>query len=42
MKESVVADYATTAADGKRYQADYFNLDANICVTGAHLSQNGR
>ncbi len=25
--DSVVANYATTAADGKTYQVDYFNLD---------------
>lgn len=29
---SVVAKYATTAADGKVYQVDYYNLDAIISV----------
>jgi prophage maintenance system killer protein len=29
---SVVANYATTAADGKTYQVDYYNLDAIISV----------
>ena len=31
-KDSVVANYATTAADGKTYQVDYYNLDAIISV----------
>ena len=31
-KYSVVAKYATTAADGKIYQVEYFNLDAIISV----------
>jgi len=31
-KKSVVANYATTAADGKKYQVYYFNLDVNISV----------
>ncbi len=30
--ESVVAKYATTAADGKTYQVDHYNLDAIISV----------
>ncbi len=30
--ESVVANYATTAADGKVYQVDYYNLDVIIAV----------
>jgi len=29
---SVVANFATTAADGKTYQVDYFNLDVIISV----------
>ena len=29
---SVSANYATTAADGKTYQVDYYNLDAIISV----------
>ena len=29
---SVVANFATTAADGKSYQVDYYNLDAIISV----------
>jgi hypothetical protein len=32
MKDSVVAKNATTAADGKIYQVDYYNLDAIISV----------
>ncbi|MCE3252084.1 MAG: Death-on-curing family protein [Cellvibrio sp.] len=32
MKEAVVAKNATTAADGKTYQVEYFNLDAIISV----------
>ncbi len=31
-RESVVAKFATTAADGKTYQVDYFNLDVIISV----------
>lgn len=32
VKESVVAKNATTAADGKTYQVDWYNLDAIISV----------
>jgi len=31
-KNSVVANFATTAADGKTYQVDFYNLDAIIAV----------
>lgn len=31
-KKSVVANFATTAADGKVYQVDYYNLDVIISV----------
>jgi DNA ligase (NAD+) len=31
-EESVVANYATTASDGKIYKVDYYNLDAIISV----------
>jgi hypothetical protein len=31
-REAVVANFATTARDGKAYQVDYFNLDAIISV----------
>ncbi len=31
-KNSVVANFATTAADGKTYQVDYYNLDVIISV----------
>ncbi len=31
-KNSVVAKFATTAADGKIYQVDYYNLDVIISV----------
>ena len=30
--DSVVANFATTAADGKTYQVDYYNLDVIISV----------
>ena len=30
--DSVVANFATTATDGKNYQVDYFNLDMIISV----------
>ena len=32
MREAVVAKFATTAADGKTYQVDYYNLDVIISV----------
>lgn len=32
IKEAVVANFATTAADGKVYQVDYYNLDVIISV----------
>ena len=31
-QESVVANFATTASDGKTYQVDYYNLDVIIAV----------
>lgn len=31
-RNSVVANFATTAADGKTYQVEYYNLDAIISV----------
>src|SRR3990172_9335057 len=31
-KKAVVAFFATTAADGKTYQVEYYNLDAIISV----------
>ena len=31
-KDSVVANFATTASDGKTYQVDYYNLDVIISV----------
>ena len=31
-RNSVVANYATTAADGKTYNVDYYNLDVIISV----------
>ncbi len=31
-KNSVVANFATTAADGKTYQVEYYNLDVIISV----------
>ncbi|WP_405248370.1 RhuM family protein [Cellulophaga sp. Asnod2-G02] len=32
LKNSVVAKYATTAADGKIYNVEYYNLDAILSV----------
>ena len=32
VQSSVVANFATTAADGKRYNVDYYNLDVIISV----------
>lgn len=31
-RNSVVANFATTATDGKTYQVDYYNLDVIISV----------
>ena len=31
-RNAVVANFATTAADGKNYQVDYYNLDVIISV----------
>lgn len=42
IRGSVVANYATTAADGKSYQIAHFNLDVILSVTEEHLSRNGR
>lgn len=38
---SVVANFATTASDGKTYQVDYYNLDMIISVGYRVKSQNG-
>lgn len=40
-KNSVVANFATTAADGKTYLVDYYNLDVVISVGYRVKSQNG-
>lgn len=32
LKDSVVANFATTAADGKTYKVDYYNLDVIISI----------
>jgi death-on-curing family protein len=40
-KDSVVANFATTAADGKIYQVDYYNLDVIISVGYRVKSLNG-
>ena len=39
--ESVVANFATTAADGKTYQVDFYNLDVIISVGYRVKSQRG-
>ena len=39
--EAVVAKIATTAADGKVYQVDYYNLDVIISVGYRVKSQRG-
>lgn len=41
VRDSVVAKNATTAADGKTYQVDYFNLDVIISVGYRIKSQRG-
>lgn len=40
-RSSVVAKFATTAADGKTYQVDYYNLDVVISVGYRVKSQRG-
>ena len=40
-REEVVANFATTAADGKTYQVDYYNLDVIISVGYRVKSQRG-
>ncbi|MCI6604267.1 MAG: virulence RhuM family protein [Clostridiales bacterium] len=40
-RDSVVAKFATTAADGKSYQVEYFNLDVIISVGYRVKSQRG-
>ena len=41
MREAVVANFATTASDGKVYQVDYYNLDVIISVGYRVKSQRG-
>ena len=41
VRDSVVAKNATTAADGKRYQVEYYNLDVIISVGYRVKSQRG-
>ena len=40
-KYSVVANFATTASDGKVYQTEYYNLDVIISVGYRVKSQRG-
>lgn len=40
-REAIVANFATTAADGKTYQVDYYNLDVIISVGYRVKSQRG-
>ena len=41
VRDAVVANFATTAADGKTYQVDYYNLDVIISVGYRVKSQRG-
>lgn len=41
VRESVVANFATTATDGKTYQVDYYNLDVIISVGYRVKSKRG-
>lgn len=41
IKESVVANFATTASDGKTYHVDYYNLDVIISVGYRVKSKRG-
>ncbi|MDO4962687.1 MAG: RhuM family protein [bacterium] len=40
LDNSVVANFATTAKDGKNYQVDYYNLDVIISVGYRVKSKN--
>ena len=40
-KDSVVKDFLTTAADGKRYKTKYYNLDVIISVGYRVKSKRG-
>ncbi|MEA3292981.1 MAG: RhuM family protein [Patescibacteria group bacterium] len=40
-QKTVVANFATTASDGKTYQVDYYNLDVIISIGYRVKSQNG-
>ncbi|RLD47415.1 MAG: cell filamentation protein Fic [Bacteroidetes bacterium] len=40
-RNSVVANFATTASDGKKYNVDYFNLDVIISVGYRIKSKRG-
>ena len=37
-REAVVANFATTATDGKTYQVDHYNLDVIICWLPCEIS----
>ena len=41
LDNSTVANFATTAKDGKNYQVDYYNLDMIISVGYRVKSKNG-
>ena len=41
LDDSVVANFATTAADGKTYQVDHYNLDMIISIGYRVKSKNG-
>lgn len=41
MRGSVVAKFATTAADGKRYQTDHYSLDLILSIGYRVKSQRG-
>ena len=41
VRDSVVAESATTAADGKTYRVDYYNLDVIISVGYRVKSKRG-
>ncbi len=40
-KDSVIANFATTASDGKTYSVDYYNLDVIISVGYRVKSKRG-
>lgn len=41
VRDSVIANFATTAADGKTYQVEHFNLDVGFTLDDERLKRGG-